>query len=74
MKLALDCLEIIDDNIIVKSHETYIGRKALFEHMNEEIERRTPKNVRKQSTQRLKEIKDEVKEEAVNYFVEQISE
>eukprot|EP00347_Sterkiella_histriomuscorum_P018305 403346014 len=73
LKLAQDSLEIPDESIMVNSHDTYSTRKLLFDHMNEEIEKRADRYQQKMTKKRLGELDEKVINEAYNHFSEQLS-
>lgn len=67
---AQDSLQILDEQILINSHETYQNRKQLFDHMNEEIE----KSENKPPKKKYDKIADqEVIEEAYNFYTENLS-
>ncbi|CDW84319.1 UNKNOWN [Stylonychia lemnae] len=70
MRQVQDSLQILNDDIIINSHDTYESRKQLFDHMNEEIEKdqsKTPGREYEPVTE------EEVIEDAYSYYSEQIT-
>ena len=67
---AQDSLQILDEQIIINSHDTYSTRQQLFDHMNSEIE----KNDHKQPKKKYDKIADqEVIDEAIAFYSENLS-
>ena len=73
MKLAQDSLEIPDESIMVNSHDTYQSRKLLFDHMNEELDKRADKYQKKQTVKKLSAMDEQLVNEAYNHYSEQLS-
>lgn len=74
LKQAQISLDILDDSIIAKSHQTYSERKVLSDHMNEEIDKRVSKYEKKLSFKRIKEYSEQQKEEAYTFYSKKLSE
>lgn len=74
LKLAQDSLEIKEPIIMMNSHDTYADRKMLFDHMNEVIDKRGDRNLKRAVTKKLNMPKESQKlNEAYEFYSDQLS-